>query len=43
MKLANLEGRAVLVSDQGAIDVSSASGGAFGPDPRAVFDDWDAT
>jgi 2,4-didehydro-3-deoxy-L-rhamnonate hydrolase len=42
MKLANLEGRAVLVSDQGAIDVSSASGGAFGPDPRAVFDDWDA-
>lgn len=42
MKLANLEGRAVLVTEQGAIDVSSASGGAFGPDPRAVFDDWDA-
>ena len=40
MKLANLYGRAVLVIEGGALDVETASGGAFGPDPQALFDDW---
>ena len=42
VKLANLEGRAVLVVEGGALDVETASGGAFGSDPQAVFDDWTA-
>ena len=48
MKLANLAGRAVLVhpstgSGTGeAIDIAGASDGRFGPDPQALFDDWDA-
>lgn len=40
MKLANLAGRAVLLGADGATDVASASGGRFGPDPQALFDDW---
>lgn len=40
MRLANLAGRAVLVTDGGAIDVAEASDGRFGPDPQALFDDW---
>lgn len=42
MKLANLDGRAVLVEDDRAIDVETASGGRFGPDPQSLFDDWTA-
>jgi 2-keto-4-pentenoate hydratase/2-oxohepta-3-ene-1,7-dioic acid hydratase in catechol pathway len=42
VKLANLGGRAVVVTDTGAIDVASASDGRFGPDPQALFDDWAA-
>lgn len=47
MKLANLDGRATLVTDSGAdtaagVDVARATGGRFGPDLRAVFDDWTA-
>lgn len=40
MKIANLAGRAVLVTDAGAVDVADASGGSFGPDPQSLFDDW---
>jgi 2-keto-4-pentenoate hydratase/2-oxohepta-3-ene-1,7-dioic acid hydratase in catechol pathway len=47
MRLANLQGRAVLVTSRadgadGAVDVAEASGGRFGPSPRAVFEDWNA-
>jgi 2-keto-4-pentenoate hydratase/2-oxohepta-3-ene-1,7-dioic acid hydratase in catechol pathway len=41
MKLANHDGRAALVLDDGSIaDVHQASGGRFGPDPMSVFEDW---
>ncbi|MEV4133246.1 fumarylacetoacetate hydrolase family protein [Dactylosporangium sp. NPDC049742] len=41
MRLANVAGR--LVSQEGAdlVDVASASGGRFGPDPHDVLDHWD--
>jgi 2,4-diketo-3-deoxy-L-fuconate hydrolase len=43
MRIANLSGRLVLISaDEAAIDVERASGGRFGPDPQAVYDEWDA-
>ena len=48
MKLANLAGRAVLVTPstgsgtENAVDVATASDGRFGPDPQALFDDWAA-
>jgi 2-keto-4-pentenoate hydratase/2-oxohepta-3-ene-1,7-dioic acid hydratase in catechol pathway len=43
VRVANLGGRAVLVTaaDRG-LDVGEASGGAFGPDPQSLFDDWAA-
>jgi 2,4-didehydro-3-deoxy-L-rhamnonate hydrolase len=44
MRIANLSGRLVVVSgDPGAevaYDVEKHSGGKFGPDPQAVYDDW---
>lgn len=42
MRIANLNGRVVLVTDEGAIDLDDASGGAFGPDPMSVWEHWDA-
>lgn len=43
MRIGNVAGRAVLVlGDNGAIDVATASGGRFGPDPQSLFDDWTA-
>jgi len=42
VRIANLAGRAVLVSEGGAVDVATASDGRFGPDPQALFDDWAA-
>ena len=42
MKLANLSGRAVLITDAGAIDVAKASDGRFGPDVQPIYDDWAA-
>lgn len=41
MKLANLDGRATLITGTGAIDVATASDGRFRPDLTAVYDDWD--
>ena len=42
MKLANANGRAVVVLDDRIVDVAEVSGGRFGPDPMAVYDDWNA-
>ena len=43
MRIANLSGRLVLITtDEAAVDVERASGGRFGPDPQAVYDEWDA-
>ena len=42
MRVGNLAGRLVLVRDGLAVDVERASGGRFGPDPQAVYADWDA-
>ncbi len=42
MRLANHEGRAVLVlDDEMGADVHAASSGEFGPDPQGIFDRWD--
>jgi len=45
VRIANLDGRAVLITDgpdgTTAIDVAHASGGRFGPEPRTVFERWD--
>ncbi len=40
MKLANVNGRATVVSDAGGIDVERASSGRFGPDPQTLFERW---
>lgn len=42
MRLANRNGRAVLLRDGRALDVESASGGRFGPDPMTPWADWAA-
>jgi 2-keto-4-pentenoate hydratase/2-oxohepta-3-ene-1,7-dioic acid hydratase in catechol pathway len=42
MRLADLDGRATIVTDDGGIDVASWSGGRFGPDIHGVYDDWAA-
>lgn len=42
MRIANLAGRLALVSDTRALDVETASGGAFSSNPQAVYDVWDA-
>ncbi len=41
MSVANLDGRAVLITDAGAVDVATATGGELGPAPQSVFDGWD--
>jgi 2,4-didehydro-3-deoxy-L-rhamnonate hydrolase len=42
MKLANQDGRAVLVLEDSVADIDQASGGRFGPDPMHVYEDWPA-
>ncbi|PTR28684.1 2-keto-4-pentenoate hydratase/2-oxohepta-3-ene-1,7-dioic acid hydratase in catechol pathway [Rhodococcus sp. OK519] len=42
MRIANLAGRAVLIDGDRAVDVHTASAGRFGPDPVAIFAEWDA-
>ena len=42
MKLANANGRAVLVLTDEVADVATASQGRFGPDPMTLYRDWDA-
>jgi 2-keto-4-pentenoate hydratase/2-oxohepta-3-ene-1,7-dioic acid hydratase in catechol pathway len=41
MKLANIEGRAAVEVTGGWVDVHGASGGRFGPDVQALYDEWD--
>lgn len=40
MRIANLAGRLVIVTEAGAVDVEEASHGLFGPDPSRVYRDW---
>ncbi len=42
MKIANLDGRLVLVLGDAVADVEAASDGRFGPDPMHAFAEWDA-
>ena len=42
MRFANLAGRAVIVADDGAVDVHTASDGRFGPSVVDCYDQWDA-
>jgi len=42
VRVANHEGRLVIVTADGAIDVETASAGRFGPAPMSAFDDWTA-
>lgn len=42
MKFANQAGRAVVIADDGVVDVAEASSGAFGSDPADAFRDWPA-
>lgn len=41
MRIANLDGRLVVVTDDGAIDVETASDGRFSSDPQAIYSSWD--
>lgn len=41
MRIANLAGRAALLTSDGAVDIASASGGRYGPDPMAIYSSWD--
>lgn len=40
MRIANLAGRAALITDAGAVDIATASEGVFGPDVMSVYEDW---
>ncbi|PWB97744.1 fumarylacetoacetate hydrolase family protein [Salinibacterium hongtaonis] len=40
MRIANLNGRVALITESGAVDIASASGGVFGPDPMDVYERW---
>lgn len=40
MRIANLAGRLVLITADGAVDVEKASNGLFSCDPQAVYDRW---
>lgn len=42
MRVGNLAGRSVVIVGARAVDVETASGGRFGPDPQAAYQDWDA-
>jgi 2,4-diketo-3-deoxy-L-fuconate hydrolase len=42
MRIANRNGRLILLNDNRAVDVEKASGGRFAADPQAVFQDWAA-
>ena len=41
MKLANHNGRLVLVVDDGIVDIANASGGQFTADPQSIYEQWD--
>jgi 2-keto-4-pentenoate hydratase/2-oxohepta-3-ene-1,7-dioic acid hydratase in catechol pathway len=41
MRIANAEGRAVLVLDDGVVDLAKASDGALPDDPQLLYERWD--
>jgi 2,4-didehydro-3-deoxy-L-rhamnonate hydrolase len=41
MKIASIDDRAVVIVDGTIVDVATASGGRFGPDPMALYEHWD--
>lgn len=41
MRIANLDGRLVIVTNAGAVDVEQASSGRFAADPQSVYHRWD--
>lgn len=41
MKIAAHKNRAVIIKDDGIIDIEEASEGRFGPDPMQLFNNWD--
>jgi 2,4-diketo-3-deoxy-L-fuconate hydrolase len=41
VRIASVSGRLTLVSEQGGIDVATASADRFGPDPQAVYGQWE--
>jgi 2,4-diketo-3-deoxy-L-fuconate hydrolase len=41
MRIANLAGRACLLDGENALDIATASSGRFGPEPLAVYRNWD--
>jgi 2-keto-4-pentenoate hydratase/2-oxohepta-3-ene-1,7-dioic acid hydratase in catechol pathway len=40
VRIANVSGRLAILDGDRAIDVQTASGGRFGPDPQAVYERW---
>lgn len=42
MRIAHLAGRAVLLTETGAVDIEEASAGRFGPGPQTLFEEWEA-
>ncbi|HEY3732638.1 MAG TPA: fumarylacetoacetate hydrolase family protein [Streptosporangiaceae bacterium] len=42
MRIANLSGRLTVIRGELAFDVQKNSGGRFGADPQAVYEEWDA-
>jgi 2-keto-4-pentenoate hydratase/2-oxohepta-3-ene-1,7-dioic acid hydratase in catechol pathway len=42
MRIANLAGRLVIVTDRGAVDVEKTSDGRFPADPQAIYSRWAA-
>ncbi|MFB9378179.1 fumarylacetoacetate hydrolase family protein [Kineococcus gynurae] len=42
MRIATVRGRLAVLTPDGALDVATASGGRFGPDPQTAFADFDA-
>jgi 2-keto-4-pentenoate hydratase/2-oxohepta-3-ene-1,7-dioic acid hydratase in catechol pathway len=41
MRVANVDGRAVLVQDEGIVDIAAASNGSLPHDPQALYERWD--
>ena len=41
MRVANADGRAVLVVDDGIVDIATASGGALPTDAQLLYERWD--
>jgi 2,4-diketo-3-deoxy-L-fuconate hydrolase len=42
MRVANADGRAVLIHGDGIVDIATASAGTLPDDPQALYDHWDA-